>query len=233
MTTTCPKCGAEVYGKFCVMCGEKIPDDEETPREVKRMQMKCNACNGVMTFDSDQSILSCPFCGSKEIVLESDAVAVQKIKSSAQKEIAVEKLHSKERLSARRDDIQVMKMRYKIRNNISQHIVGFLWLIVAVVAVLILIFYMRTLAKMPLSDDSYINQNWLVVKVQLEDAGYKHIEFVASEKGDDANQTAENGSVYWVTVNGNPDFSKGKLYSKKSIIRVYYYSNAANAGNGS
>ena len=54
----------------------------ETP--VKRIQLRCKDCNGIMTVDENKSVLSCPYCGSKEILLDADAVAVERIKGQTQ-----------------------------------------------------------------------------------------------------------------------------------------------------
>ena len=44
------------------------------------IQLKCKSCGGVMTPDENLETLFCPFCGSKELITDSDAVAVEKIK---------------------------------------------------------------------------------------------------------------------------------------------------------
>ena len=56
-----------------------------------RISLKCSNCNGTLTADENSNILFCPYCGSKEILLESDAVKIQKIKYETIKEIALEK----------------------------------------------------------------------------------------------------------------------------------------------
>ena len=52
--------------------------------------LKCTNCNGTLTTTENSNILFCPYCGSNELILESDAVKIQKIKSETIKEIALE-----------------------------------------------------------------------------------------------------------------------------------------------
>jgi len=50
------------------------------------ISMKCNECGGILETDQDREILFCPYCGSKEIFLESDDVKKARIKYKARKE---------------------------------------------------------------------------------------------------------------------------------------------------
>ena len=51
------------------------------------MNMKCKNCNATMEIDPSKQEAVCPYCGAKELICDSDAVAVEKIKSSTFKEI--------------------------------------------------------------------------------------------------------------------------------------------------
>lgn len=89
----CVKCGAELSHdvKYCSNCGVAVHDSKSLAKTAKRIQIKCNSCNGVMDIDKDRPILLCPYCGSKELIVESDKVTAQRIKSSAFKEVEFEK----------------------------------------------------------------------------------------------------------------------------------------------
>ena len=43
-------------------------------------QLNCKNCGGELTVDEQGKYLTCPFCGSKEFIIDSDAVAVEKIR---------------------------------------------------------------------------------------------------------------------------------------------------------
>ena len=46
--------------------------------------MKCQQCSGTLTMDKEGDILVCPYCGSKELLLDSENVAVEKIKQQTE-----------------------------------------------------------------------------------------------------------------------------------------------------
>ena len=71
----CEKCGAELFNsaKFCPNCGSDI--------KVKARTLECSKCGGLMTVDSDNSVMICPYCGNKELIKESDNVIKQRIRS--------------------------------------------------------------------------------------------------------------------------------------------------------
>ncbi len=85
----CQNCGKEYPSgtKFCSECGGKVAETSSA----KTLKMKCENCGGTMTVDSEQTILSCPYCGSQELIAQSDAVAVERIKQNAHKEIEMGK----------------------------------------------------------------------------------------------------------------------------------------------
>lgn len=45
--------------------------------------LKCKLCNGIMAVDKSKKIIACPYCGSKELIVESDAVKIEEIKAYA------------------------------------------------------------------------------------------------------------------------------------------------------
>ena len=60
--------------------------------------IRCEHCGGTMTVDdNNSSVLMCPYCGSKELMRESDSVKIEKIKNETQKEIELKKLEFEER----------------------------------------------------------------------------------------------------------------------------------------
>ena len=51
------------------------------------MTMKCKKCDGDMTLSKDGKMLICPYCGTTELVDESDAVKTERIRQDAYKEV--------------------------------------------------------------------------------------------------------------------------------------------------
>ena len=44
------------------------------------IRLQCKSCGGNLTIDTQREVLICPFCGSEELIKDSDAVAVEKIR---------------------------------------------------------------------------------------------------------------------------------------------------------
>ena len=87
--SVCGKCGKPLKdgALFCVHCGEPVTDSANQ----KKMQMRCSACGAAMELSSEnEQILFCPFCGSKEMILESDAVIVEKDRNRTYKEVMLD-----------------------------------------------------------------------------------------------------------------------------------------------
>lgn len=45
------------------------------------VKLRCEDCGGTMMIDEGREVLSCPYCGSKKVIIESDEVKIEKIKS--------------------------------------------------------------------------------------------------------------------------------------------------------
>lgn len=78
----CEKCGADIIdtAKFCPSCGYKIKKQTRT--------LECSKCGGLMEIDSDSPVITCPYCGNKELLQESDKVTRQRIRSKTVKNIS-------------------------------------------------------------------------------------------------------------------------------------------------
>lgn len=89
----CESCGVELSNqyKFCYNCGKKVPDKTQKLNSgTKLIRLRCSECGGTM--DNQNGILFCPFCGSKELIDESDAVKIEQIRNNTAKEIEFEHL---------------------------------------------------------------------------------------------------------------------------------------------
>lgn len=84
----CPNCGAKIQNgsKFCSECGSPISQSNAQ----NTTKLRCEDCNGVMDVDPDREIISCPYCGSKHLVLDSDAVKIERIRGKSKVAIAKE-----------------------------------------------------------------------------------------------------------------------------------------------
>ena len=72
-------------------------------QEVKTVLLKCKNCGGVLNGDEDgDNIIECPFCGSKELIVESDAVKIARIKAEKEVELGRQKLQAEELKTAKK-----------------------------------------------------------------------------------------------------------------------------------
>lgn len=101
--------------KFCSKCGQKVADDNP-----KTIQMKCRDCGGIMTSEEENTILCCPYCGSKELIPESDDVKIERIKSEAYREIELEKIKYMSEKEKRESDREQEKEREQERKRFSK-----------------------------------------------------------------------------------------------------------------
>lgn len=74
----CSKCGNELSDgdAFCSKCGAKVGTDCQST-----IHLVCQHCGSVMDYDDERQIVACPYCGSRELVEESDDVKIERIKS--------------------------------------------------------------------------------------------------------------------------------------------------------
>lgn len=111
----CNNCGTEIPKNttFCPNCGSKInstnmPQNPHSsnPRTIK---LRCKNCNATMEVNADTQEVTCPYCGYKEKILDSDAVAVEKIKSNTYKEMEYARLENQREQQAHNEKEQDRK----------------------------------------------------------------------------------------------------------------------------
>lgn len=88
----CPKCGTQNSegSRFCTACSQDMTaaqNNQQPANELKKIQLRCKACGGSMEVQNGQNVLLCPYCGSKEMLVESDKVSVARIQSGAAKDL--------------------------------------------------------------------------------------------------------------------------------------------------
>ena len=92
----CSKCNNEISEgkKFCGKCGTPV----DTADVIRKISLKCSQCNGVLTVDSNRTVLSCPYCGNQSLIIENDAVTIERIRNATQKEVEMEKIRSRKQV---------------------------------------------------------------------------------------------------------------------------------------
>ena len=54
---------------------------------MKIVNARCNNCGSELTYDSDKAMLFCPYCGSKQIIIDGDEVKTAKAKYDAYRDV--------------------------------------------------------------------------------------------------------------------------------------------------
>ena len=112
----CNNCGQEVANNsgFCPSCGAKINPQNQTAQdaqstEPRTIKLRCKNCNATMEVDASKQEAVCPYCGAKEKILDSDAVAVEKIKSNTYKEMEYARMEKEEKQNVKNQKEQEKK----------------------------------------------------------------------------------------------------------------------------
>lgn len=107
----CPSCGTMVpfNHDFCHKCGSSMktqPKKQEKATEKpseKVTGIRCKACNAPIHFEKGKLSAVCEYCGTQNIINESDTVTVERIKSETEKDIHRDYIDL-ERENMRRED---------------------------------------------------------------------------------------------------------------------------------
>lgn len=112
----CNNCGQEVPNNsgFCPSCGAKINPQNQTAQDAqstapRTIKLRCKNCNATMEVDASKQEAVCPYCGAKEKILDSDAVAVEKIKSNTYKEMEYARMEKEEKQNVKNQKEQEKK----------------------------------------------------------------------------------------------------------------------------
>lgn len=65
--------------------------------EMKKLSLVCEQCGGVLQVDEGKEVVACPYCGNRTLILESDDVTKERIRTTAQKEVEIEKIKADDR----------------------------------------------------------------------------------------------------------------------------------------
>lgn len=94
----CPNCGNknDKGARFCSSCGNPM-----TQKQHQTARMVCNSCHGSLNIENYGEILICPYCGSKDLVIDSDVVKMHRM--DIQKEIEIKEIEHRHKLEEDRE----------------------------------------------------------------------------------------------------------------------------------
>lgn len=177
--------------------------------ETLRVQLKCKSCNGVMEVDPEREILNCPYCGSRDLLVESDSVKIEKIKSQTEISKSEYKLKMKE----------LSYKKYKLELILP-------FIICALMIFLpILFLYIDSIGKVEIGCDykSLKNKDYNDVVEILEGYGFTDVDAIAQKDLVTGWINKEN-TVDYVSIDGDDKFEKGEMFDKDAVVKVYYHS---------
>lgn len=188
---------------------------------MKTVIMECSECHGTMQLDEEkaQGIMVCPYCGKKEMIIESDMVKIEKIK--AEKEI--QKTTLKQVYRKEKENRSV-----KIGKNILIGI-GIFYLLL----ILFLLYYSYNEVNIPFDSNELLNKPLSEVITLIKDVGFRKIEISTEANLHDAflsDKAGQVGMVSKVTINGDSDFKKAgflrsaDVFHKSDTVHIWYYS---------
>ena len=116
----CSQCGKEIIkeARFCAYCGKEV----ESAPSIETIQLRCKSCNGVLTVEEGRKVLSCPFCQSKELIVESEGVVKQRIQSEAYKDVETVKqdTYREVELEKQKANKEIEQIRQQASRDIEQ-----------------------------------------------------------------------------------------------------------------
>ena len=117
----CSKCGYEAKDgeKFCVKCGAILNDTTSK----KTIKLTCEDCGGEMNIEAGRNVLTCPYCGSKKLIAESDEVTI----ASINKESDAERMKFEKEKREYEEELRVKKDKEQISSTIA------IWIIAIIV----------------------------------------------------------------------------------------------------
>lgn len=123
----CQKCGAENKdgALFCENCGTSLSNHSET----KLIKLHCKNCGGEMSINPDQQEIICPYCGQKQVLLDSDAVRIEKEKYKTIKEMQKNQYQAekeKQEFNDKRDELAEYKKSKQSKFTLAAAVISFM-----------------------------------------------------------------------------------------------------------
>lgn len=116
----CSKCGQKLMDDaiFCFKCGYKVGTSiSENTNHERITHLRCKSCNGSMSLDKDRPVLTCPYCGASDLINESDAVTIQRVKSNTYRTIQLEQQKTTKDIELAKLQTELEKARTELKKS--------------------------------------------------------------------------------------------------------------------
>ncbi len=217
------------------------------------IKLVCEDCHGTMEIDRKSNIIYCPYCGSKKLIIESDEVKKQAIRSVARQNIERDKMagklieekirleNEKEakklQLEAEREAKEVKKLELEAEKETTRREIKKERLDYLIPILIILLLYLLLKidnwkeasenhyneAKLEISAENCRGQDYEDIVTLLKTSGFTNIE-ATGLKDLIVGLFNKEGKVEKISVNGDTDFYSDTWFPKDAMIKITYHS---------
>ncbi len=176
---------------------------------METIRLRCKECDGIMTIDRDREMLCCPYCGSKELFVESDDIKKERIRSRTYKDVTYAQMaHEKSMFQE--------KVNYQNRKSKRILVIVGVILALSVLSSIASAIRDRSGISPTASYDEYIGQDYNSVEKELKAVGFKNITVIPT------NEEADKGKVVRISIDGNSMCFEFDRFPKKAKVIIVY-----------
>ncbi len=208
---------------------DSTPMPEDGPaisNGTKIVDVRCYNCGAEMRLNSERSIISCPYCGSKKIIIESDAVKIAKDRHKTYSDVEQNRQNSYSKIEIEREKTKQQKIQNERRSENLRYVV-LLILLSPIIIIVLNSFFSKppdhsNEIKVPTSAKKYKGENIDITIKSLESLGFTNIE---SEPLNDLttgwiNKENTIDSIY---INGDSTFTSDTWFPCDAEVLIYYH----------
>lgn len=204
-----------------------MPDDEpSTSNGTKIVDVKCNNCGAEMKLNSERNIISCPYCGSKKLMMESDAVAIAKDRHKTYSDVERNRQNVYSKIEIEREKTKQQRIQNEKQSD-TLRIVAFIiiWSLIALIV-------FRGInsetpdhsneIKIPTSAKNYKGENVDMTIRSLETLGFTNIESKPLYDLTTGWVSKEN-TIDTIYINGDSAFTSDTWFPCDAEVLIYYH----------
>lgn len=194
---------------------------------IQAVQFRCKSCNNVLHISADSPVLSCPCCGSSELIIENDSITIERIKSQttlqqqqAANQLEINKLHVKERTENLKTTVNYKAMVAFLL--FAVFFFGSMFLIASGFDFDDFINSFTNNIHVPMSSYECKKEYFEIVQMYFEDAGFISVTARPLTAPKDLSPD-QIGLVKDIMINGDTDFYESDKFSSEAKVVIYYY----------
>lgn len=192
------------------------------------ISLRCKECDGFLEVDEDRVVTFCPYCGSKELIEESDDVKKERIRSKAHTEIELGKQETERQINRDNLDADLKKDKQSNKFILTIILVFFALFMIWGATIFLsdpsVVAGLRGNIVVGRSANSYKGDDYQVVATELTDKGFTEIETIPEGDMGKLSLFTKENAVDSISINGDSSFKKDSAFPPDATIRIYYHS---------